>query len=88
MAESAGRRALPLPLGAAVAGFAWGYLEHRSHPRRTSLALMQCVEWFIACGGAAVLVQVLRSGLDPDDLDELTERVTHSLQTVTDRSGR
>ena len=83
MSDSDGKQALRLPLGAAVAGFAWAYLRHRSHPRRTFLAVMQAAEWFVACGGAATLLDVLRDGLNGD---EVTERVTHSTQTVTDHA--
>ena len=88
MSDSDGKQALRLPLGAAVAGFAWAYLRHRSHPRRTFLAVMQAAEWFVACGGAPVLIEVLRDGLGDGGADELTERVTHSTQTVTDRAAR
>lgn len=87
MSNAGGRQTLRLAVAAAIAGFAWGTLRHRSHPRRTFLAIMQAAEWFIACGGAATLVEVLREGLEGDDT-ELTERVTHSMQTVTDRAAR
>ena len=85
MRDSGGRQSLRLAVGAAIAGFAWAYLRHRHHPRRTILALTQAAEWFVACGGAATLLDVLRDGLDGDD-DEVTERVTHSTQTVTDHA--
>lgn len=88
MGDSAGRQALRLPVAAAVAGFAWGYARHRRHPRRGFLAVMQAAEWFVACGGAAVVVEVLRDGLGDAGSDELTERVTHTTQTVTDRAPR
>ena len=87
MRDSEGRQTLRLALGAALAGFAWAYLRHRAHPRRTVLALTQAAEWFVACGGAATLVDLLRHGLAGGD-DEVTERVTHSTQTVTDRAAR
>ncbi|MGE3858327.1 MAG: hypothetical protein AB7G21_15345 [Dehalococcoidia bacterium] len=85
MGDSGGRQTLRLAIGAALAGFAWAYLRHRSHPRRTGLALTQAAEWFVACGGAATLVDLLRDGLEAED--ELTERVTHATQTVTERAG-
>ena len=53
MHDSGGRQSLRLAVGAAIAGFAWAYLRHRHHPRRTILALTQAAEWFVACGGAA-----------------------------------
>ena len=87
MRDSGGRQTLRLAVSAALAGFAWGDLRHRAHPRRTFLALMQAAEWFVACGGAATLVDVLRDGLAAGD-DEVTERVTHATQTVTDRAAR
>lgn len=85
MSGSDGRQTLKFAVAAALAGFAWASLRHRSHPRRTGLALTQAAEWFIATGGAATLVDLLREGLQADD--ELTERVTHTTQTVTDRAG-
>ena len=85
MSDSKDRQALRLPLAAAAAGFAWGYLRHRGQPRQVSLALMQAIEWFVACGGATVLLEVLRDSIDADDIDELTERVTHTTQRVTDQ---
>lgn len=83
MRDSGGRQSLRLAIGAALAGFAWAYLRQRNHPRRTILALTQAAEWFVACGGAATLLDVLRDGLNGD---EVTERVTHSTQTVTDHA--
>ena len=80
-----GRGTLGLPIAAAVAGLAWGYLRHRGQRRQLSLALTQAAEWFIAAGGAATLVEVLRGTLDSDDLEELTERVTHATQRITDQ---
>ncbi|MFA7250273.1 MAG: hypothetical protein WC273_11665 [Dehalococcoidia bacterium] len=87
MRDSGGRQTLRLALGAGIAGFAWGYRRHRAHPRRTMLALLQAAEWFVACGGAATLVDVLRDTLAGGD-DETTERVTHTTQTVTDHGVR
>lgn len=87
MPKSEGRQTLRLAIGAALAGFAWGYLRHRAHPRRTALALAQGAAWFVACGGAATLVDVFRDGFAGDD-DEVTERVMHSTQTVTDHAAR
>ena len=90
MPDSAGRQTLRLALAAALAGFAWEYVRRRAHPRRTVLALTRGAAWFIACGGAAVLVEALRGGLAGDDSEatEVTERVTHASQTVTDRGAR
>lgn len=87
MRDSEGRQTLRLALAAAVAGFAWEYARHRAHPRRTVLALTRAAAWFVACGGAAALVDLVRAGLADDD-SEVTERVTHASQTVTDRGAR
>ena len=87
MRDSDGRQTMRLAIGAALAGFAWAYLRHRSSPRRTMLALTQAAEWFVACGGAATLIDLVRDGLEADE-DELTERVTHTTQTVTDHAAR
>ena len=73
-----------LALGAAAAGLAWGYLRHRQHPRRTLLALVQATQWFVAMGGMAALLEALQGDIEGGD--ELTERVTHSTQTI--REGR
>lgn len=85
MRDTEGRQTLRLALGAAIAGFAWASLRHRNHPRRITLALTQAAEWFVACGGAATLVDLLRDGILGSD-DELTERVSHTKQTVTDHA--
>jgi hypothetical protein len=69
-----------LALAAAVAGLAWGYLRHRKHSRRTLLAMVQAAQWFVAMGGAAALLGALRGDLEGSD--ELTERITHTKQTV------
>ena len=87
MRDSEGRQTLRLAIGAALAGFAWAYLRHRAHPRRTVMAMTQAAEWFVACGGAATLVDLLRAGLEERD-DEVTERVSHATQTVTDHAAR
>ncbi|MEI7926630.1 MAG: hypothetical protein WCI61_10650 [Chloroflexota bacterium] len=87
MRDSDGRQTMRLAIGAAIAGFAWAYLRHHSSPRRTMLALTQAAEWFVACGGAATLLDLVRDGLEAGE-DELTERVTHTTQTVTDHAAR
>ncbi len=69
-----------LAFAAAVAGLAWGYLRHRRHSRRTLLAMVQAAQWFVAMGGAAALLSALRGDLE--GTDELTERVTHTKQTI------
>lgn len=86
MGDHDGRQTLRLALAAALAGFAWAFLRHRGHPRRASLAWTQAAEWFIATGGAATLVDLLREGILGADA-EVTERVSHTKQTVTDRAG-
>ncbi|MSQ31075.1 MAG: hypothetical protein EXR64_03470 [Dehalococcoidia bacterium] len=75
-----GPQSARLAFGAAAAGLAWGYLRHRQHPRRTLLALVQAMQWFVAMGGMAALLDALRGDLEGSD--ELTERVTHTTQTI------
>lgn len=70
-----GRSQLALVLSSALAGFAWGVLRHRGHPRARPLALLQAVEWFVAAGGAAWLIEHARETLGgPSDPEE---RITH-----------
>ena len=80
------RPSLRIAIAAALAGLAWGYLRHRRRPRQTVLAVLQAAEWFVAAGGAAAVIVALRGGLEPAG-DEVTERVTHATQTVTDHAA-
>jgi hypothetical protein len=52
-------------------------------------AALQALEWFVAYGGAAALVERARialEGEDADDFDEF-ERITHIRQAVDERTG-
>lgn len=79
-----------LAAAAFVAGVAWGSFRHRGNGHAGALALLQGCEWFIAYGGAAVLIGWLRDALDPpgeDGLDPLVdERVTRIRRVVTEQS--
>ncbi|TAJ17270.1 MAG: hypothetical protein EPO65_11555 [Dehalococcoidia bacterium] len=73
-------------LAAAGAGLAWGYLRHRRDGRAPVFAVVQALEWFVAYGGAAALLERVRDGLEGHEGVEV-ERVTHTRQTVVDHSG-
>jgi hypothetical protein len=78
-----GRQQLGFAIAAAMAGLAWGYLRHRGDRRASTYALLQALEWFVAYGGAAALIERAQQALGEggDDLDE-PERVTHMRQVV------
>ena len=78
-----------LAAAAFVAGVAWGSFRHRGNGHVGALALLQGCEWFIAYGGAAVLIGWLRDALDeseggPDPL--VGERVTRIRRVVTEQA--
>ena len=76
-------RQLGLALSAATAGLAWGYLRARRHPRAGLLAALQGLDWFVAAGGAAALIAILRAGLEEEQTTvEEFERVTRSREIV------
>lgn len=54
-------------------------------------ALIQGAEWFVAYGGAATVLQTLREALDktaqPPMDDFEVERITHTRQVVSERTG-
>ena len=82
------RSQLKFALAAFAAGLAWGYLRHRRSGRSGALSLLQAVEWFVAYGGAAALVALVRERLAPPDPDGADgERITHFRQVVTERTG-
>lgn len=84
------RNQLRFAAAALAAGLAWGYLRHRQTPHTRTLALLQGLEWFIAYGGAAALVGLLREALDrepPADPNPANERITRFRQVVTERTG-
>jgi hypothetical protein len=80
------KQTLILGLLALVAGITWGQLRHRDQDHQRSYAVLQGLEWFVAVGGAAAAIELLRDALGDTDL-EVTERLTHTRQTVTDRVG-
>jgi hypothetical protein len=82
-----GKQQLRFAAAALVAGCAWGYLRNRERSNRVLLALLQGIEWFVAYGGAAALIEGLRSVLDRDDEEEPPERVTHIRQIVAERGA-
>ncbi len=79
-----------MAISAAVAGVAWGYLRARNHRRANTLALLQGLEWFVAAGGAAALIEYARAELLGEADEEQTaaieevEHVTHDRQVVTE----
>lgn len=79
------KQSIQFALAAAAAGLAWGYLRHRRDDRAPVFALVQALEWFVAYGGAAALLERVREGLDGAPVE--VERVTHARQTVVDHSG-
>ena len=48
---------LRFAIAALIAGVAWGYLRHRHDGRAPVFALLQGIEWFVAYGGAAALIE-------------------------------
>ena len=83
-----GKQQLRFAAAALIAGCAWGYLRNRERTNRVLLALLQGIEWFVAYGGAAALIEGLRSFIDDRDDDDATpERVTHIRQIVAERGA-
>ena len=86
-----GRQQLGLAVSAALAGFAWGYLRHRGDKRATWFALIQAAEWFVANGGATIVLRAMRETLDRVDqppVDDFeVERITRTRQIVSERTG-
>jgi hypothetical protein len=81
------RSQLKFAAAALVAGLAWGYFRHRDSGRRVFFAVLQALEWFVAYGGAAAVLALLRETMEPSDDDPGTERITHFRQVVTERTG-
>lgn len=77
------KQSIRFALAAAGAGLAWGYLRHRRDGRAPMFAAVQALEWFVAYGGAAALLERVRE--DAGDVE--VERVTHTRQTIVDHSG-
>ncbi|MEI6664682.1 MAG: hypothetical protein WCL53_00840 [Chloroflexota bacterium] len=82
------RSQLKFALAALSAGLAWGYLRHRQSGRATLMAVLQGLEWFVAYGGAAAVLTLVRETLEPhEDSPVDGERITHFRQVVTERTG-
>ena len=87
------RQQLRFALAALLAGLAWGYLRHRHGSRVLLHSCLQGLEWFVAYGGAAALVELTRHRLEPDDeaTDEPeaedAERITRFRQVVTEQAA-
>jgi hypothetical protein len=85
-----GKQQLGFATAAALAGIAWGYLRHRRDARAPLIALLQGLEWFVAYGGAATLIEQARTSLEGGDDErslEAVERITHIRQVVDERTG-
>ena len=83
-----GRQQLGMAIAAALGGLIWGYLRHRSDGRATAYALIQAGEWFLAFGGAKLMLDSAHQTLDsaaPDDFE--VERITRTRQIVSERTG-
>ena len=69
----------------------WGYLRHRGDRRAAWFAIIQAADWFIANGGAAILLEAARDTLDraerPAIDDFEIESITRTRQIVTERTG-
>ncbi len=82
-----GKQELRFAAVAFLAGLAWGYVRHRRDVRAPLFALLQGLEWFVAYGGAAVLIERARGQLDGPSPDDEPVRITHLRQEVTERTG-
>jgi hypothetical protein len=82
------RSQLRFALVAAAAGLAWGFLHHRRGNHPAAFTFLQALEWFVAYGGAAALIALLRQVLEGAETEvEEEERITHFRQVVTERTG-
>jgi hypothetical protein len=82
------RSQLKFAVAALSAGLAWGYLRHRQSGRAPLMAILQGLEWFVAYGGVAALLTLVRDALEPGDDGPFDgERITHFRQVVTERTG-
>ena len=79
------KQSIRFALAATAAGLAWGYVRHRKDGRAPVFALIQALEWFVAYGGAAALLERVREGLEEGEVE--MERVTHTRQTIVDHTG-
>lgn len=83
-----GKQQLRFAAAAFVAGILWGYLRHRREERAPVFALLQGLEWFVAYGGAAALLEGAKRAIEaPESEPEEPARITHIRQEVTERTG-
>ncbi len=86
-----GRQQLGLAIAAAAGGLCWGYLRHRGDPRAAAFAVIQAARWFVAYGGAAIVLEAAQAALERTDspaVDDFeVERITRTRQIVTERTG-
>ena len=83
-----GKQQLRFAAAAFIAGMVWGYLRHRREGRAPVFALLQGLEWFVAYGGAAALLDSAKQALEaPESVPEEPARITHIRQEVTERTG-
>ena len=80
-----GKQELRFAVAAFVAGLAWGYMRRRSSSHALRYGILQGLEWFVAYGGAAALIEAAKRVLDREDDDEAPERVTLIREVVTER---
>ena len=78
------KQSIRFALAAAGAGLLWGYVRHRKDGRAPVFAVVQALEWFVAYGGAAALLERVREGLEGGEVE--MERVTHTRQTIVDHT--
>ena len=83
------RHQLRFALAALAAGLAWGYLRNRGRGHAAVSALLQGLEWCVAYGGAAAIVELARHAIEGEDDAEAgtTERITRLRQVVTEPTG-
>ena len=90
-----GQQQFRFAAAALLAGLVWGYLRARDRQRPVLHAVLQGLEWFVAYGGAAALIEgarflaerTERTASDRGEDSELPERITHIRQVVTERTG-
>lgn len=86
-----GRQQFALAITAAAGGLVWGYLRHRGDRRAAAFALIQAARWFVAYGGATIILEAAQEALDRVDRAELddfeVERITRTRQIVSERTG-
>lgn len=80
-----GKQQLRFAVAAFLAGLAWGYARRRGSRHALRHGVLQGLEWFVAYGGAAALIEAAKHVLDREDDDEAPERVTLIREVVTER---